>query len=157
MLALDSPRWKELRHAYGSAEAIPTLLKHIAAEREPAYSVDLAAMRAAPSPWEEVYNSLCHQYSIYPATYAAFPHLVAIAQEGTLGNRLETLLLSGAICAYGMTEGDVPIDLLAPFDAAIDTMKELSREIVKEAERQSRFEKYPLPYLIQAVLALRFG
>lgn len=37
MLSLDSPRWKELRQAYGTAEAVPDLLR--AMEEEDAQRV----------------------------------------------------------------------------------------------------------------------
>lgn len=38
MLDLNSSRWSELRHAYGTAEHVPDLLRALAAETEPRYS-----------------------------------------------------------------------------------------------------------------------
>ena len=159
MLSLDSPKWKEFRTAYGSAERIPALVRAIAEEKEVSYSRDLAEMRRNPSPWEEVYNHLCHQYSICLATYAAFPHLVSIAEQGNLGKQLEALTLSGAICAFGeMGEEDtVTEELLEPFETAMKKMKQMSLDIVRRAVAEKRLENYPLPYLLQSVLAIRFG
>lgn len=158
MLALDSPRWKQLRHAYGTAEHIPALIRAIIAEDEPSHSENLAAMRAAPTPWEEVYNSLCHQYSIYSATYAAFPHLVLAAERsGNLVKRLETLVLTGAICAFGTPEDAVPSDLSGAFDDAMAKMRLMSHSILREAFHTKLLVRYPLAYLIQAFAALRFG
>src|SRR6516164_8973160 len=145
MLSLDSPKWKEFRTAYGSAERIPALVRAIAEEKEVSYSRDLAEMRRNPSPWEEVYNHLCHQYSICLATYAAFPHLVSIAEQGNLGKQLEALTLSGAICAFGeMGEEDtVTEELLEPFETAMKKMKQMSLDIVRRAVDEKRLENYP--------------
>jgi len=158
MLPLESPRWKEFRHgASQSAQDIPHLLKQIAAENEPSYSVDLATMRDNPTAWEQVYGSLCHQYSIYSATYAALPHLVAMAETGSLGLKVNVLLLSGTIAAFGTLEDVVPEDLLQPFILALSKIEKISLDIVREAVAQNLHDRYPLACLLQAVLALQFG
>ncbi len=92
MLDLESPRWSELRHAYGRADNVPNLIRALAAEQEPRYSNDLDHARTNPTPWEEVYSKLCHQYSVYSATYAAFPHIVEIAEADGLAKQRETLI-----------------------------------------------------------------
>ena len=63
MLNLNSSRWSALRHAYGTAEDVPDLLRALAAETEPRYSDDLARTRDNPTPWEQVYSKLYHQSS----------------------------------------------------------------------------------------------
>lgn len=68
VLPLDSPRWSELRHAYGDASDIPPLLKLLQQESYGAEDI-----------WESLWSSLCHQGDAYDASYAAMPHLVAIA------------------------------------------------------------------------------
>lgn len=150
MLSLDSPRWKELRHAYGPATDIPGLIKAIA-ESDP------TEMRKHPSPWKEVWSNLCHQTSVYPATYAAIPHLVSIAQHSSLTNRLEVLVLCGTILAFGNDVGAAPEDLLESFELAMKTLRGLSLSIARDAVGQNLIASYPLPYLIQAILVLRFG
>jgi len=68
MLALDDPRWSTLQHAYGPARDTPEHLR---------------ALSAAPpgrdgAIWAALASSLLHQGGLYPATYAAVPHLAAL-------------------------------------------------------------------------------
>lgn len=70
MLDLDSPRWHELDHAYGKASDIPALLRQLEANPD---------VQGDSKPWESLWSSLCHQTTVYPASYAAVPHLVRIA------------------------------------------------------------------------------
>lgn len=51
MLPLDSPMWKQLKHAYGPAQDTPGLIKAIA-ESDP------AEMRKHPQRWNDVWGSL---------------------------------------------------------------------------------------------------
>src|SRR4051794_24279697 len=114
MVALDSPRWKELQHAYGSAEDVPALLRALAAEATPRFSEHPAEARNNPTPWDEVYSSLCHQTSASSATYAAFPHIVEIAESSGVSMRVEVLLLAGTIQIHNNRD-NVPNDLVADF------------------------------------------
>src|SRR5690242_9894165 len=93
MLPLDSPRWEKLSHAYGCAaegssaprawsaqggfssyQDMPSTvecLRQLAAKPQP---------REGPNsePWETLYSSLCHQGTIYSASFAAVPHIIEI-------------------------------------------------------------------------------
>ncbi len=145
MLPLDSPRWKELRQAYGSAGNIPKLIMSVSGDDESAA-------------WEKIWSSLCHQFSIYSATYGAIPHLVSIAEHTSLKNQLEVLILCSTIRLFGrLEEEDVPEDLIEPYNSAMSTIRKLSLGIVQEAVDRKLLDRYPLPYLIQAVLGLQFG
>ena len=145
MLPLDSPRWKELRQAYGSAGNIPKLIKAISENKD-------------TSAWEDLWSSLCHQYSIYSATFAAIPHLVSIAEHSDLPQKLEVLIFCSTVRIYGNLEGEsVPKDLINPYDSAMKTIKGMSLGIVREAAAKEILDSYPLPYLLQAVLGLQFG
>lgn len=73
MLSLDDPRWRELRHAYGSAVDIPGLLRALALSTGP--------MGDHQEPWFSLWSSLCHQGDVYTASYVAVPHIVQIAGE----------------------------------------------------------------------------
>jgi hypothetical protein len=66
-LPLDSPRWSELDHAYGKAAGIPALLRHL--ESFPPSSPD-------DEPWFSLWSALAHQGDVYPASFAAVPHVV---------------------------------------------------------------------------------
>ena len=67
MLALDSPRWAELRHAYGPALDTPGLLRKL-------QSLPDAAGNSEP--WFSLWSSLAHQGDVYSASFAAVPHVV---------------------------------------------------------------------------------
>jgi hypothetical protein len=69
MLELDDPRWAELHHAYGVASDIPELLRQLE--------------NGAPSvgrsePWFTLWSSLAHQGDVYPASFAAVPHVISV-------------------------------------------------------------------------------
>ena len=68
MLSLESPRWSELRHAYGSAPDIPPLLRRL--ESFPSSSGD-------QEPWFSLWSALTHQGDVYSASFAAVPHVVS--------------------------------------------------------------------------------
>jgi hypothetical protein len=67
MLSLDSPRWGDLRHAYGPASDIPGLLRQL----QP-----LSDAVGKPEPWFTLWSSLAHQGDVYSASFAAVPHVV---------------------------------------------------------------------------------
>lgn len=87
MIGLDSPIWNDLEDAYGSAEGVPGLLKRLYANPH-----DRAA-------WNDAWSRLCHQGTIYSASIAAVPHLVLIATDLPLTERLDPLILVGSIAA----------------------------------------------------------
>jgi hypothetical protein len=66
-LPLDSPRWSELDHAYGKAAGIPALLRQL--ESFPPLGPD-------DEPWFSLWSALAHQGDVYPASFAAVPHVV---------------------------------------------------------------------------------
>jgi hypothetical protein len=92
MLDLQSPRWENLSHAYGSAADVPAMLE---------------ALKAAPAPkdylsepWFSLWSALCHQSDVYTASYAAVPHVASIAVTKSPGERLEHIHFIGAVEAY---------------------------------------------------------
>src|SRR5579862_9372442 len=74
MVPLDSTIWSELTHAYGPASDIPDLLRRLAKEPGP-------SEHREQEPWWSLWSALCHQGDVYQASYAAIPHIVAIANE----------------------------------------------------------------------------
>lgn len=68
MLSLDSPRWGELQHAYGTASDIPALLRQL-------HSLPDAVGESEP--WFTLWSSLAHQGDVYSASFAAAPHVVS--------------------------------------------------------------------------------
>jgi hypothetical protein len=68
VLSLSSPRWQELEHAYGDAGDIPALLEQIA---------QLPEDKDDSGPWFHLWSALAHQGDVYPASFAAVPHVIA--------------------------------------------------------------------------------
>jgi hypothetical protein len=67
LLTLDDSRWSELRHAYGPASDIPALLKQL---------VDVPSSENSREPWFSLWSALAHQGDVYPASFAAVPHVI---------------------------------------------------------------------------------
>ncbi|MFF9345991.1 hypothetical protein [Streptomyces sp. NPDC014734] len=78
--------WPQLSHAYGSAEDIPALLALIASEPEPEL-------------WNDLWSALCHQGTVYPASFAALPWLADMAESEDREQAVNALGLAGAIMA----------------------------------------------------------
>jgi len=125
VIPLDSARWKTLRHAYGAAGDVPDLIRAIEAEKMPNYRDG--------GTWFDVYSSLYHQYSTYSATYAALPHIVRIADTGTLGQRIAVMCLVGEIQVHGHADETIPSDLIPDFESAVATTKTSSLKTLREA------------------------
>jgi hypothetical protein len=87
--------WAALQHAYGEAGDVPGLL--LAAED--------SGTEFGPA-WDEVWSRLCHQGTVYTASYAALPLLADIAQRHPPAGYVAALDLAAAIVAS--TDG--PID-----------------------------------------------
>ncbi|WP_262060466.1 hypothetical protein [Streptomyces sp. STR69] len=76
--------WSELTHAYGSAEDIPGLFARLGGSEDEAV-------------WQELWGSLCHQGSVYDASWAAMPVLVDIALERAPGGPIQAVTMAGLI------------------------------------------------------------
>jgi hypothetical protein len=118
VLDLKSPRWVELKHAYGPAGDVPGLLRRLESEG------------ADSEVWTEVWSALCHQYSVYTATYAAVPHVVAIAKAMPPARRLMHLCFVGTVAACAHLPGAHPIpgDLRPAYEEALRTVTALILE-----------------------------
>ena len=75
MLEITDERWKDLRHAYGSAENIPQLLQSLTENPNSKYET------YTDEPYYTLWSALCHQGDVYTASYAAFPHLIEICHS----------------------------------------------------------------------------
>jgi len=67
MLSLDSFEWSRLTHAYGSASDIPRLLSQLET---------LPSSIGNAEPWFSLWSALAHQGDVYPASFAAVPHVI---------------------------------------------------------------------------------
>ncbi|MFE7194820.1 hypothetical protein [Kitasatospora sp. NPDC057541] len=78
--------WSRLTHAYGPADDIPDLLDRLVV----APTADL---------WSDLWSALCHQGTVYPASFAALPWLAARAGCGDREQEVDAVVLAGAIMA----------------------------------------------------------
>ena len=101
MLDLESPKWRNLSHAYGAATDVPLLIKQLKTAPPP--------RNPESEPWFSLWNSLCDQYDVYTASFAALPHIVAIAESKPVKHRIEFFSFIGAVEAYRHRKGAPPI------------------------------------------------
>lgn len=91
---IDEVDWAALRHAYGSAEDVPALLRGLA-------SADPAEREAA---LDGMYASVHHQGLVYDSTLACVPFLFGLLARPEVADRgcvVELLVSIGAECAGG--------------------------------------------------------
>ena len=118
MLQLDSPRWSELRHAYGCASNIPGLLGQLAAFPAEATYQD--------EPWFTLWSSLYHQGDIYPASFAAVPYIVAALARDPARASFSYFLLPACIeVARAESIVAVPPDIEPSYGAALLQLPQL--------------------------------
>ena len=118
MLDSNSPQWKQLQHAYGSAEDIPPLLDQLvtASARFEDYEAE---------PWFSLWSALCHQGDVYSASYAAVPHIVQSASLRTANDKLQFVLLVVCIEASRNRKRapEVPEDLAADYFQSLEQLR----------------------------------
>jgi hypothetical protein len=127
MLELDDPRWATLSHAYGRAVDIPPLLASAGEDTRPGHQPG--------STWFDLWSALCHQGDTYTASYAAVPHLVALAPRDLGQKRYDPLLLAACI-ELARLEGRgpaIPPDLASAYREAIDRARSLAQTHVNSA------------------------
>ncbi|MFD6878556.1 MULTISPECIES: hypothetical protein [unclassified Streptomyces] len=126
--------WSQLSHAYGSAEKIPTLLDRIASEPD----AEL---------WSSLWSALCHQGSVYSASFAALPWLAGVAAGDDGEQAVNALTLAGAI----MEGADQPHgagDVRAEHAGEISTLLSLANEHLRTASERRKYID-----LLEAVLS----
>lgn len=115
MLALDSDRWGELNHAYGSAADIPALLRKLLEAP--------IRQHGDAEPWFSLWSAICHQCDVYTASYAAMPYIVSAAAERLPEDRAEYFLMAGTIesMRHRPVSPEMPEELKASYDAAVSS------------------------------------
>ncbi|MEU6253979.1 hypothetical protein [Streptomyces sp. NPDC047043] len=83
---MTTTNWGELTHAYGSAEDIPGLFAQLGGPED-------------DKVWSELWSALCHQGSVYEASWAAMPVLADIALGRAPGEPIQAVLMAGLITA----------------------------------------------------------
>lgn len=120
MLELDDPRWATLSHAYGQASDVPHLLAGAGEDTRPGHQPG--------STWFDLWSALCHQGDTYTASYAAVPHLVALAPGHLARKRYDPLLLAACI-ELARLEGHgpaIPPELVSAYSESIEQARSLA-------------------------------
>ncbi|MFE6749405.1 hypothetical protein ACFVGM_26420 [Kitasatospora purpeofusca] len=127
--------WSQLSHAYGSAEDIPALLDRIEADPSDEH-------------WSALWSALCHQGSVYSASFAALPRLTAIATTAAdPKEQVNAVQLAAAIVA-GADQLNAVGDLRAKHAQDIGVLLHKANEHLRTAPDRTDYV-----YLLEAVLA----
>jgi hypothetical protein len=123
---LDDVGWSELTHAYGEAVDTADLLRQAA-------SPDREAAKEAVS---ELYGSIFHQGTVYPATVAAVPFLAELAGAATYG-RADLVWLLGQLAdprhAYGHESAAVRAAVSAQSPALLTLLADADEDVREAA------------------------
>ena len=135
LLSLDSNRWAQLTHAYGSAADTPALLRKLYKSSD-------------SDVWSDLFGSVVHQGDVSEAAYAATPHVVAAAHSVPSAERLEYLAFVAAV-VDGFIRKPIPEDLRAEYENAIKSALDMAMEML-EHETLSELD---LAYLFETIAA----
>lgn len=118
----DLAAWRALSHAFGPADNLPPLLR---------------AAQAAPRTsaiWSMLWETVWHQGTIYSASLAVAPHLLAFAEAGPANARWEPLQLFIAIALAGAQRElpPVPASILAHYQQTLAAAPPLLLRALRE-------------------------
>lgn len=129
--------WSALKHAYGSAADVPALLASLSPDPE-------------ASVWEQLWSRLCHQGTVYSASFAALPALIDIAEQWNPAERAQLIALAGCILGSEDVAHGRRDDLLGPVERVIPRL----RQLCCESLAARGLPKHDFIYLLQAARSL---
>jgi hypothetical protein len=129
--------WVALQDAYGSARDVPNLL----AAAEAGTGDDRGV-------WDELWGRLCHQGTVYGASYAALPALTSMAGRHSPAGYVEPLHLAAAI--IGADDGaEAFTEIRHRYSAELSALRDMAEQNLALADGPVEFV-----YALQALLAL---
>ena len=145
MIELDSDRWHELTHAYGSAGDTPGLLRQATLLPE--------AIDWQSEPYHSLWSQLCHQGDAYTASYAAVPHIVSICRSNLSLANVNMLQLAVCIEISRLLDRGpkIPVDIKDAYFEALVVLPKLIATL--HAEKPSE----ALTLIGSAAFAINFG
>lgn len=125
MLALDSPRWRELAQAHGSAEDIPRLLEALEA------LVTTGDARVRAELWFGIWATLCPDGRLYDAAYAAVPHLLEMTRALDSAERIAAVHVAAEVETLRHVAGapSIPHDLVPAYAKAIESLPSIVADL----------------------------
>jgi len=125
------PNWRELKHAYGSAEDIPAIISALTPDPK-------------SQAWEDLWSRVCHQGTTYSASPAVLPFLLSVASNWSTTDRAMPLTLAGSIVA-------APQTILDGYEETVEGLRTLALDTVNNPglSREDRI------YVMQSVLAFQ--
>lgn len=129
--------WTNLRHAYGSAGDVPDLLNSLTPD--PADEV-----------WGELWSRICHQGSVYSASFAALPALADAAGRWQPKQRVQPLALAGCILASEDCRDKRGRNLIEDFLQENRSVVRRFQELCQESLAQRGLPEGDFIYLLQA-------
>lgn len=138
MLDLSDKRWADFQANYTNGITVAALL-------ERAYSGELLDRW-----YDDLFQEICHQYTVSPAAYPAAPHLVLLAGENEL-IRKHLLVLLGACHAFAdeTTSQTIPSEVREAWDRSAKEAIPLSLQLLAEPQPSSS----DLLYLLSSLAA----
>lgn len=122
MLSLECADWDELEHAYGNAGDIPALLRMLE---------HLPDDQGESEPWFILWSSLVHQGDVYPASFAAVPHVVSALKSNPKSAPSVYFHFPAwvEICRL-KAEVKVPLKLAGDYKEALNLLRALSLNVL---------------------------
>ena len=130
--------WSRLSHAYGDAQDVPGLL------------AQAASSNANGRVWTDLWSRLCHQGTVYAASYAAIPALTELAGSRPVPERFDPLLLAADIVSSTDTPWEAP-DVRTTNGTQINQLTALAAEALQHPSLATDSTTYV--YVLQALLA----
>ena len=127
--------WDKLEHAYGPAGDVPALLEKLTPNE-------------TDSVWDDLWSRICHQGTVYNSSYPTLPYLDAVAKEWSIEGKISPIFLASRI----VSSSDAPDNkdkLLAPYMDSVESLKKLTKELLK----QKGLSQSDYVYLLQSALS----
>lgn len=128
--------WNAINHAYGPASDVPTLIERVRA--------DIPDIDA----WHDLWSCLCHQGTVYAASYAALPLLLDVAETSPAAGRSDALILMAAI----ITADDLH-DVERPPRETMDSMAQAAARLTDTCLQAMAGDTVTFLYLLEAAAA----
>jgi hypothetical protein len=131
------PDWQQLQHAYGEASDVPALLKQLSPDPNAAV-------------WQELWSRICHQGTVYTASFAALPALLDTATGWPPRDRPMVLSLAAAIVSSSDVAGSRD-ELMRGLERTVAAFERLGHECLADTGLSDE----DFVYVAQAVLAFQ--